>query len=472
MKGAGSTLIYQAGAGTPVFLTGPNNWLRRDRKGNWQLMASVWTIAIGFIFLNSIFVAAEFATVASRSTVIRKAALSGNKLAKHLLPILETPRRLDEYIATCQIAITFSSLILGAYTETHFGPVWAAFLEEIFKIDHVLAESVAAVLILAVFTFLQILIGELLPKSVSLQHSEPIALFMYWPLRVASVILRPFIWLFNGSGVALLKLLGVPASSHKHVHSLEEIALLLAQSKDGGLLEPEEHERLHQALELSEKTAKQIMIARPNVAAISSQLSMEECYRRALTSPYTRLVVHGQDVDDVLGCVNVKQVIQAWFSRGEKATLRELITPAPIIPENLTLSRLITLLKAEHSHAAFVMDEHGSMVGLVTVGDILAELIEDINADEFKKPEAIDILEDGRIRLSGRYKLHRATKFLGELQDTEAETINGLIIEILERVPVEGDVVELKTATLTVEQVEHHAATIVTVKRRGASQNV
>lgn len=435
-------------------------------------MVSVWAIAIGFIFLNSIFVAAEFATVAARTTVIRKSALSGNGLASHLLPILETPRRLDEYIATCQIAITFSSLLLGAYTETHFGPIWAAFLVNVFKLDHTLAESVAAVLILAVFTFLQILIGELLPKSISLQHSEPIALFMYWPLRVASVILRPFIWLFNGSGVALLKILGVPASSHKHVHSLDEIALLLTQSKDGGLLEPEEHERLHQALELSEKTAKQIMIPRPRVASISNELSMEECYRRALVSPYTRLVVHGADVDDVLGCVNVKQVIQAWFSHGEKANLKDLITLAPIIPENLTLSRLITLLKAKHSHVAFVMDEHGSMIGLVTVGDILAELIEDIASDEVKKPEVVDVLEDGRIRLSGTYKLHRATKFLGEIRDSEAETINGLVVEILERVPTAGDVVELEAATITVERVEHHAATVVTVKRKGTAQNV
>ncbi|MBX9693911.1 MAG: CNNM domain-containing protein, partial [Cyanobacteria bacterium] len=200
-------------------------------------MVSVWAIAIGLIFLNSFFVAAEFATVAARTTVIRKSALAGDRLATSLLPILETPRRLDEYIATCQIAITFSSLILGAYTETNIGPGWAAWLVEHFKIDHLIAESIAAIAILIIFTLLQILIGELLPKSVSLQHSERIALFMYWPLRVTSVILRPFIWLFNGSGVALLKLLGVPASSHRHVHSLEEISLLLAESKDGGLLE-------------------------------------------------------------------------------------------------------------------------------------------------------------------------------------------------------------------------------------------
>jgi putative hemolysin len=435
-------------------------------------MVSVWAIAIGLIFLNSFFVAAEFATVAARTTVIRKSALAGDGLATSLLPILETPRRLDEYIATCQIAITFSSLILGAYTETNIGPGWAAILVEHFKIDHLVAESIAAIAILIIFTLLQILIGELLPKSVSLQHSERIALFMYWPLRITSVILRPFIWLFNGSGVALLKLLGVPASSHRHVHSLEEISLLLAESKDGGLLEPEEHERLHQALELSEKTARQIMIPSPQVLAMPIVLSMEEAYRRVLTSPYTRLLVHGTDVDDVLGYVSVKQVIQSWFTDGERSSLKQLIKPVPFIPENLTLGRLITLLKAKHSHVAVVMDEHGAMMGLITVNDILAELIHDIESDEFKHPEIVEVLEDGSVRLSGSYKLNKAIKFFGKTPESDAETINGLILEILERVPEVGDVVDLGTAEIKIEKVEHHAATLVTITRKGGGKNV
>ena len=165
-------------------------------------------------------------------------------------------------------------------------------------------------------------------------------------------------------------------------------------------------------------------------------------------------------------------MVQAWFKDGQNANLMDLISPALIIPENLTLSRLITLLKSKHSHVAFVMDEHGSMVGLVTVGDILAELMDDIDADEFKRPEPVEVLEDGRIRLSGAYKLHKATKFLGRIPDSEAETINGLVVEILERVPSHGDIVELETAIITVESVEHHTATSVTVKRKGTAQNV
>jgi putative hemolysin len=163
-------------------------------------MFLAWFIAIGLILLNAIYVAAEFATVAARHSYIQKLALAGNPLASLLLPILEEPRKLDEYIATCQIGITVSSLVLGAYSEISFGPSYAAVLVEYLNLTPVLAESVAAIGILLLFTLLQILFGELLPKSVSLQYSDRIAIFMYWPLRLSSIVFRPFIWLLNGSG--------------------------------------------------------------------------------------------------------------------------------------------------------------------------------------------------------------------------------------------------------------------------------
>ncbi|MDP3507263.1 MAG: hemolysin family protein [Candidatus Melainabacteria bacterium] len=429
-------------------------------------MFLAWFIAIGLILLNAIYVAAEFATVAARHSYIQKLALAGNPLASLLLPILEEPRKLDEYIATCQIGITVSSLVLGAYSEISFGPSCAATLVEYFNLTPVLAESVAAIGILLLFTLLQILFGELLPKSVSLQYSDRIAIFMYWPLRLSSIVFRPFIWLLNGSGNFFLKVLGIPVSTHKHVHSLDEIELLLAESKDGGLLEPVEHERLQQALDLGERTARQLMVPRSNILAVSNKNSLEECYRIALASPYTRLLVYGDSIDDVLGFIHVRHVIQARFSESDLAGIDSLIKGLPIIPENLRLGKLIALLKSKHSHMAVVMDEHGATVGIVTAGDILAELIENVDSDEFKKTIVIEALEDGRIRLPGFYKLHRASKFLGQMPETEAETINGLIMEILDRVPAVGDLIELPSVVIEVEEVEHHAAILVIVSRK------
>ncbi len=430
-------------------------------------------IAIGMIVINAIYVAAEFATVAARHAQIRKMALAGNSLASLLLPILEEPRKLDEYIATCQIGITVSSLVLGAYSEISFGPSFAAVLIEHFSLSPILAESAAAIGILLLFTLLQILFGELLPKSVSLQHSNRVAVLMYWPLRLSSIVFRPFIWLLNGSGNFFMSMLGISVSSHKHVHSLEEIELLLAESKDGGLLEPLEHERLQQALDLGERTARQLMVPRANVLAVSNTNSLEHCYRIALESPYTRLLVYGDSIDDVLGFVSVRHVIQARFSESDLTSIDSLIKTVPIIPENLRLGRLIALLRSQHSHVAVVMDEHGATLGIVTAGDILAELIENVDSDEFKNTAVIEALEDGRIRLPGFYKLHRAAKFLGTVPETEAETINGLIMEILERVPVVGDLIELPSVVIEVAEVEHHAAILVIVsKKEEAKQDV
>lgn len=428
-------------------------------------MLIAWTVALLLILVNSLYVAAEFATVAARSAKLRKLAEQGHTVAAKLLRITEQPIKLDEYIASCQIGITLSSLVLGAYTEINMGPTWTASFMQL-GLDHAYAESIAAFVILAIFTVLQILLGELLPKSISLQFSERVALLMYWPLKISSTLFTPFIWVLNGSGLFLLKLIGIPASSHKHIHSLEEIELLLAESRDGGLLEAKEHARLHQALEMSDKTARQLMTPRTKIVSVNKEISVAECYQLALESPYTRLLVYGKDVDDLVGIINVKDVIHALLNEPDK-TIEEIIRPVPVVPENLTLARLITLLKTSHSHVAIVVDEHGSTRGMVTAGDILAEVMEDTEKDEFKQSATFEILSDGQIRVPGAYKLHRCERFIGKMPESDAVTINGLIAENLQRVPVPGDELELEQVTLVVEQVLHNAASSVLIKKRG-----
>jgi len=423
-------------------------------------------LAALLISVNAFYVAAEFATVAARRAQIRRLAHDGNAAAVRLLEIIEKPRELDQYIATCQIGITFSSLVNGAYTEANLAPIISAGLIEIFKLEPAPALSIAAVCILTGLTLAQILLGELLPKAVALTYSDRIALAMYWPLTLSARIFKPFIWLLNGSGTGLLALFGVPASSHKHIHSLDEIELLLADSKDGGLLEPEEHERLHHAIELSQETARQIMTPRTKLTAMSIRGGLEECYTLALESPFTRVLIYGETIDDVLGIVNVKDVVSARINNHGTAGIEPLIRPIPIVPENLSMDRLMKELKDHHSHCAVVMDEHGGTLGLVTVGDILGELMEETAVDEFKRDIKVEFLEDDSVCLSGAYKLKRAGKFLGEVPDTDADTINGLVIETLGRVPAPGEVVELKDVTLEIEDVEHNAVTYLIVRRK------
>ncbi len=423
-------------------------------------------LAVLLITINAFYVAAEFATVACRVAHIRKLSHDGNKLAQRLLKVVEHPRELDQYIATCQIGITFSSLVNGACTQATLGPTVAQFLIEHLHLDENIAISTSVLLILAGLTLAQILVGELLPKAVALQFSSRVALFMYWPLTISSRIFRPFIWILNGSGTGILSLFGVPASSHKHIHSLDEIELLLAESKDGGLLEHGEHERLHHAIELSQETAKQIMTPRTKLTALNIDASLDDYYQLAVDSPFTRVLVYGDTIDDIRGIVNVKDIVFAKVNGRVHDGIAPLVKPLPIVPGNLSMERLMKELKSSRSHAAVVMDEHGGTLGLVTVGDILGELMEETEIDEFKREIKFEILEDDRVCLSGAYKIKRALRFLGEIPELDADTINGLVIETLGRVPEPGEILELKDVRLEVEDVEHNAVTSVIVSKR------
>lgn len=425
-------------------------------------------LAVLLIAVNAFYVAAEFATVATRVAQIRKLAHDGNTLAQGLLKVIEHPHQLDNYIATCQIGITFSSLVNGACTQAMLGPSVAEFLITHFHVEPAIGISTSVIVILAVLTIAQILFGELLPKAVALQFSTRVAMFMYWPLTISARIFRPFIWILNGSGSALLNMFGIPAASHKHIHSLEEIELLLAESKDGGLLEHEEHERLHHAIELSQETAKQIMTPRTKLTALNIDASLDDYYQLAVDSPFTRVLVYGESIDDVRGIVNVKDIVYAKVTGKTQDGIAPLVKPLPIVPENLSMERLMNELKNSRSHAAVVMDEHGGTLGLVTVGDILGELMEETEIDEFKREIKFEILEDERVCLSGAYKIKRALRFLGEVPDTDSETINGLVMETLGRVPESGEVLELKDVILEIEEVEHNTviSLIVTKKNK------
>jgi CBS domain containing-hemolysin-like protein len=185
-----------------------------------------------------------------------------------------------------------------------------------------------------------------------------------------------------------------------------------------------------------------------------------------MDNPFTRVLVYGDTIDDVRGIVNVKDIVFARVNGKAEDGIAPLVKPLPIVPGNLSMERLMKELKNSRSHAALVMDEHGGTLGLVTVGDILGELMEETEIDEFKREIKFEILEDERICLSGAYKIKRALKFLGDVPETDADTINGLVIETLGRVPERGEILEFQDVSLEVEEVEHNAVTSVIVTKK------
>lgn len=423
------------------------------------MSALPWLVVALLTLGLALYVAAEFAAVSVRRGQIRALAQNGHATARRLLPTLEDGKALDRYIATCQIGITLTTLITGAYAQATIAPDVAALLQRHAGMGTASALTTAALATLVLLTVLQMVFGELIPKSLALQFPTRTALATYRPTAFSTLLYRPFIALLNGSGWFILRRLGVDADgSHRHVHSPEEIELLIAESSDGGLLEPDEKQRLGRALQLARRTARQLMIPRKSVAAVPDDLSPEALIETATTSPFTRLPVYHGTIDTVVGMVHTKDVAAAVAAGAPGPYLADLTRPVLSVPGSITAEQLLGSLRERRSRLAVVLDEFGGVEGIVTLEDVLAELVGDVG-DEFKEtPQAAERLPDGRVRLPGRLRLDEAAPFLGlHWHDDENDTVGGHVLSTLGRIPAPGDRLDVDGVAVEVEAMDGSA---------------
>ena len=345
-------------------------------------MLLAWAIIVLLILLTALYVAAEFAAVGVRRSKLRRLAEDGNALAARLLPVVEDPVELDRYIAVSQIGITLSSLILGAYGQAALAPVVAPTFTSIGGMDPEAALSYAGILVLLVLTVLAVIIGELIPKTIALQDPTRTALFTVLPMRWSQRLFGPSIAFLNGSGILLLRVLGVPATGHRHVHSPEEIELLIAESRDGGLLEPEEQVRLHRALRLGLRTAQELMVPRERLSAVDAATPFPKVLRIVASSPFSRLPVYEGAPDNLVGVLHTKDVVTAFVSHSGLNT-SSLLRPIVRVAASMPADRLLAFLREQRTHQAFVMGPNGAVEGLITLEDVVGELLGGV-ADEFK----------------------------------------------------------------------------------------
>jgi putative hemolysin len=431
-------------------------------------LTTILVIAL-LIALNGLYVAAEFASVTVRRSRLSSLAENGNAVAGRLLPILEDPHRLDRYIACCQIGITVSSLGLGAFGQarlaTALTPVfsaWGAF-------QGVGAQSAATAVVLVVLTVLQMVLGELVPKSLALQHPTRLALLTYLPMRFSERALSWLVDVLNGSGWAVLRLMRVQPVGHRHVHSPEEIRYLVAESTEGGLIDVEERLRVDRALGLAQRTARDLMVPRTRVAALERSVSLEHAVREAAALPFTRLPVFEGSLDKVVGFVHAKDLARASFSGRAEATIEPLIRPVMAVQEQLSADRVLTLLKEKRAVIAMVVDEFGGTAGLISVEDVLAEVLGE-SADEFRpEEERPRRLPGGDVLLPGDLRLYAVPRWLGVRWSGESDTVGGLVAERLGRMAQKGDTLEIDDARVEVVAVEGNAVSTVIVRRPSRS---
>ena len=403
-------------------------------------------VAVAILILaNAYFVAAEYGLVTARRTRIKELEERGSRRARSVLRLLSDPPR---FIAAMQLGVTATSLAIGALGE----PVLATVF------DPWLASFMAFALAFLIITFLHVVVGELMPKGIALRHSERVALAVSAPVRGFYVVLYPLIWVLQRSTELGLRALGQePPGGEDQALSEAELRMLLSRSAEEGEIEHEEREMLYKVFDFADKEVSDVMVSRPEVVALSIDLPPEECLRAAVESPFTRYPVYRGTLDEIIGVLHVRDLFREAHRAGGMGSVRldSLVRPAHIVPETKDLAALLHEFRREKEHMAIVVDEYGAMEGIVTLEDLLEEIVGEIE-DEFDLPdESIEQLPDGRIRIDGTFPIDDFNEqFTVGLPQEDYHTMAGFVFGQLGRAPEPGDEVEHDGLRFTVVQVE------------------
>jgi len=429
----------------------------------------IFFVLVLLISINALYVVAEFAAVGVRHSRIRQLAQEGHRAAARLWTYLEHSQGLDRYIAACQVGITISSLVLGAYGQAALPPLMAPLFEQVGGWEETAAYSVSAVIVLLGLTAVQMVFGELAPKSVALQYPTQAALRTVWPMQWSLRLLSGFITVLNGSGTLLLKLFGVPQTSHHHIHSPEEIGLIIAESRDGGLLEPDEQHRLHRALQVGMRASNQLMTPRLDMYAVDADLPLEELLERIRGSGFTRLPVYKGSLDNVIGLLHTKDVLAYYLDHGEIPAVEAVMRPIMAVYEKVKGDRLLHLMRRRRSRQAVVVDEYGGVSGFVTIEEILNKVFDPQWSAPHLKAARAEPLPDGRIRLPGAMRLDDLEFILGVKWTGTAQTVGGRILDALGYLPTPGEHIEIDGIPVQVERVHNRKIVSIVVAPTGES---
>jgi putative hemolysin len=398
----------------------------------------------GLILLNAFFVAAEYGLVTSRRTRIMELEHEGNRRARAVLRITSDPPR---FISAMQLGVTISSLGIGALGEQVLAH----------EFDSIMASFLAVVLALLIVTYLHVVIGELVPKGIALGHPERTALAVSGPVRGFFLVFKPLIWLLQASSEVILRVLGLePPGAEHEAHSEAELRMLLSSSAEQGEIEHEEQEMLYKVFDFADKEVSDVMVPRPDVVAISIALPAEEALKAVLESPYTRYPVYRESLDDVVGVLHIRDLIEALHDRGiVSVDVESLVRPAYMVPETKDLGALLTEFRRTNQHMAIVIDEYGSMEGIVTLEDLLEEIVGEIE-DEFDLPdETIERIDDDTIRIDGTFPIDDFNEqFHCDLPHEDYHTMAGFVFGLLGRGAEPGDEVSHDGLDFRVDAVE------------------
>jgi len=427
--------------------------------------------ALFLVVLNGFFVAAEFAFVRVRSTSVDGLVEEGRSGAKLLRDEL---RNLDDYLAVTQLGITIASLGLGWVGE----PAVAALIEPV--LGSILPEGLIHLAAFAIgfgtITFLHVVFGELAPKTIAIARAEQISLLVAPPMRFFYYIFLPGLVVFNGTANAFTRLLGIPpASETEETLEEEEILMVLSHSGREGHIDKAEVEMIEQVFELDDTVLREVMVPRPDVVSVPADLPVADLRRVIIDEGHTRYPVLETDGDQVVGFVDVKDVLRAGEADdgAADATAGDLARELPVVPETGQIDDLLAEFQREHVQMAAVIDEWGSFEGIVTVEDLVEQIVGDLRDDfdvDAREP-SIEARGDGSYAVDGNVTVAAANEELGaEIEIEDFGTIGGLVLDRLGRAPAVGDRIETDGYAFEVVEVEGARVSAVVVREAEAEE--
>jgi len=412
-------------------------------------------IITGLILLNGLFVAAEFAIVGAPRAAIDARAARGNRLAVLVQLVLRDPQRQDRYIATAQLGITVASLGLGMYGEHVLAdgiydalgrtgaPAWIA------------SHGVASVVAIAILTYFHIVVGEMVPKSLALQQAERMALWITPPMLWIKSLVYPLVVALNGTGNAVLKLVGInrQAQNADQYYTPEELQLIVQESEELGVIRSESGQMLQELFEFGDLTAAEVMVPRVRITGIPVGSTPDRIRELLQRSSHTRYPVVEHDLDHILGMIHIKDLLRMLL-RGETISPAHA-RPVPLVPGTAPLDTVLATMRRERTQMVIVIDEHGGTSGIVTLEDLFEEVVGEI--EEGSNAPVMYRDRGGRLRVPGTMRIDQiGREFDLELEHQDVDSISGLILTVLGRPPRVGDIVRYDRLNFEVTRVTGH----------------
>ena len=408
---------------------------------------------MGLLAANGFFVAAEFSVVRSRRSRLEAMARAGDAKARLVLRATASMARL---LSASQFGITLASIGIGVLAEETLAHSFATSLGPLSTLLRLSAATVGTVCAMAVVTYGHVVFGELAPRSAALNHPEEVSRWLVPPLMAFAWITAPFTWLLNKSAELVLRLFRqAPVSAEENVHSADELRILVEQSQEVGVLERQDAALIEGVFEFSEKNAREVMTPRTEIDALDIEATLDEAVSMVVETQRSRYPVYEESIDNIVGLVLAKDFIPLLRERPASFTLKQVMRPVHVVPGSREVEEVLADFKRLKEHMAVVLDEYGGTAGIVTMEDLLEEIVGEI-LDEYDEPEVLSATEPGAdVLLTGSTNIHELNERYGlEVPDDEYTTIGGYVFGALGRLPIIGDRVTASHAIFTVRSME------------------